>query len=95
MRKLLGILFCAILAAFAYIIAFLPFAPFSIHQHNMIIHPLEPMVLAIVIGIICGNVFSVKEIMLHNRIYKGLSVQRFYGLNSHQAPILRQSHSYH
>ncbi|MBK2123741.1 YeiH family protein [Fangia hongkongensis] len=57
MRKLLGILFCAILAAFAYIIAFLPFAPFSIHQHNMIIHPLEPMVLAIVIGIICGNVF--------------------------------------
>ena len=56
MNKSLGLIFCVALAALAYLIAYLPFAPFSIEQQAHTIHPLEPMVLAIIVGIVFGNV---------------------------------------
>lgn len=57
MSKVTGLLFCAFLAVIAYIVAYLPFAPFTIYHQSLEVHPLEPMVLSIIIGIICGNLF--------------------------------------
>ncbi|GGG05911.1 MULTISPECIES: YeiH family protein [Cysteiniphilum] len=67
MSKITGLIFCAFLAIIAYVVAFLPFAPFTIYHQNLEVHPLEPMVLSIIIGIICGNLFFRHKAAAHQQ----------------------------
>ncbi|WP_151194286.1 YeiH family protein [Cysteiniphilum sp. JM-1] len=67
MSKITGLIFCAFLTIIAYIVAFLPFAPFTIYHQNLEVHPLEPMVLSIIIGIICGNLFFRHKAAAHQQ----------------------------
>ena len=67
MSKIVGLIFCALLAVIAYIVAFLPFAPFTIYHQSLEVHPLEPMVLSIIIGIIFGNVFFRHKAAAHQQ----------------------------
>ena len=56
MRMLFPGLFLTCLIAFiSYLICHLPFEPFTIHKHGLVIHPIEPLIVAIVIGILLGN----------------------------------------
>ncbi|WP_119327616.1 YeiH family protein [Cysteiniphilum halobium] len=67
MSKIIGLFFCALLVVIAYIVAYLPFAPFTIYHQNLAMHPLEPMVLSIIIGVICGNVFFRHKVAEYQR----------------------------
>jgi uncharacterized integral membrane protein (TIGR00698 family) len=51
-KKRYGLLVCGLLATAAYGISFLPIQPFSVHRGSVVIHPVEPMIVAIVLGLL-------------------------------------------
>ena len=54
-QKIYGLLVTAIIVGLAYLISYFPFIPFSIMRESQVIHPLEPMVIALILGIIFGS----------------------------------------
>ena len=54
-KNIPGIIVTVIVATISYIISHLSFSPFTIIKNGITIHPIEPMIIAIVLGIILGN----------------------------------------
>lgn len=56
MKKLIpGLSLTFLIAFISYLISHLPFQPFTIHKHGIDIHPIESLIISIVLGIILGN----------------------------------------
>lgn len=54
--KLLGLVICLLVTILAFYIVKLPFQPFTIHQGARIIHPVEPLIVAIILGMVVASV---------------------------------------
>jgi uncharacterized integral membrane protein (TIGR00698 family) len=51
-----GLLVCGLLAMTAYLISLLPIEPFTVHRGVDVIHPVEPMIIAVVLGLLLSIV---------------------------------------
>ena len=54
-QKIYGLSVTAIIVGLAYAVSYLPFIPFSIRHESQVIHPLEPIVIALILGVVFGN----------------------------------------
>ncbi|MFZ9035231.1 MAG: YeiH family protein, partial [Francisellaceae bacterium] len=61
MNRLPGLFLTAVITIIAYAISYLPFSPFTLMHNGIAIHPLEPMVIALILGIIAGNTLFISK----------------------------------